>query len=281
MRTLKIYKIAAIWILMVLMIAYSQATQPKLIQSELPLQNNIEEEMYLVGGYPKVEDIFEVVYRIRIIDTADWTNRENYLTKDYCAVIHAQSDATEMIGENIFFFSGLKLGETKEFRARCRIVKPWNWIQVTGHIALGRKGDVRGAVSAKGGIPLYLIDPKTGQYGTRKDAYEGIECRYEAATFGFMSGPDPAVRELNKKVIVMMRKMEPALSDSEALLLHSEIAQVGAPQEFHPKKFEKGMLPGEEYEEIYMYYLRNGWLKAVREGRHKNWLIQMKDSLLN
>jgi hypothetical protein len=264
---------------MVLIIAYSQATQPKLIKSELPLQNNIEEEMYLVGDYPKVGDIFEVVYRIKIKDTADWTNREDYLTNDYCAVIHAQPDATEMIGENLFFFSGLKLGETKEFRARCRIVKPWNWIQVTGHIALGRKGDVRGAVSAKGGIPLYLIDPKTGQYGTRKDAYEGIECRYEAATFGFMSGPDPAVRELNKQVIAMMRKMEPALSDSEALLLHSEIAQVGVPTEVHPKKFEKGMLPGEEYEEFYKYYLRNGWLKAIREGRHEEWIKDEKSKL--
>jgi len=275
MESIKTNKILTVLVLiMVIDIGYANKPRP-------PLQTFLEEHMSIVGDYPKLDDIFEVVYRIKAIETKDWTQRQEFLSADYVAVIRVTQGAVEIVDKDKLYFSGLSFGEYKEFHFHCRIIKAINIIKIERVLNRVIQGKFYGPITIGGytSLSLRLIDPQTGQYGTREAEYEGIEYRYEAATFGFMSAPDPTVGELNKKVIAMMRKMEPALSDSEALLLHSEIAQVGAPIGFHPKKFEKGMLPGEEYEEFYKYYLRNGWLKAIREGRYEEWIKDEKSKL--
>jgi len=277
MKSIKNIKILTIWLLMVLTIRFGETTK------ELPtLQRHIDGEIQIKGAYPKVGETFNVVYQIKIKEHADWTRFKDFFERDYVAVIRCNpSKAIRVVGQDQFFFSGLTPGETKEFHTCCQILEPAKWVNIDGDIELVVRGKNLGAVATYGDARLWLIDPETGQYGSTEvieAEYESIVYRYEATTFGFMSGPDPAVAEINRKVIVMMRKMEPTLSDSEALLLHSDIALVGAPPEYHPRKVEEGMLPGEEYEEFYKYYLEKGWLKAVREGKHEDWIIQMKNS---
>ncbi|MEO0124591.1 MAG: hypothetical protein ABIL69_11390, partial [candidate division WOR-3 bacterium] len=64
MRGIKISKIAALWLLMVLMVGFGRATK------ELPpLERNIDGAMMIIGGVPKVGESFEIVYRIKIKET--------------------------------------------------------------------------------------------------------------------------------------------------------------------------------------------------------------------
>jgi len=100
-----------------------------------------------MGDYPKVGEIFEVVYRIRVKEVMDYL-RIPFLTKDYCAVIRCiPPEATEIIGKDKFFFSGLTPGETREFRTRCRILKPVTWICIDGDIDRAVEGKVIGPVA--------------------------------------------------------------------------------------------------------------------------------------
>jgi len=268
MRSIKTNKIAVVWLLMVLFIRFGHG------RGEQPsLQNYIDGEMYIVGGgYPKVGETFEIVYRIKVKELADWSQRKDFLTQDYCAVIHVPSEAAEIIGKDKFFFTGLTIGESKEFRTLCRILKPWNWIQVSGRIELVYQGKLHGPVALKVGIDIYLVDLQTGQYGTREE-YEGklpVEYRYDplVGTFTCSSSQNPAPVEENKAIIKMIKQLEPTLSDSEALLLHSEQYKVGVPKGVS-KWDEKNQRWTEE--KIFEYYLKDGWFKALRENNLNKW----------
>jgi len=276
MQSIKIHKIAAIGLLMILAVEIGQA------QKELPpLENHIEGEMRIVGNYPKVGEIFEIVYRIKVKETADWTRKKDNLTHDYLAVIrYAPPEAVEILGEDKFFFSGLTIGETREFRTRCRILKPVGWIYIDGDIDLAVQGKSYGPVAISGDKSLWLLDPQTGQYGTRTEYEKGlpVEYRYDFSDGRFLGPQEACVGwvEENRKIIEMMKRLESALSDSEALLLHSEQFQVGAP---------RGTVKWDEEEEkwiedeMYEYYLKDGWFKAAREGRLEEWRKKEKEKI--
>jgi len=275
MRSVKI-KTLVVWLFMVVVVRFGTASQP-----ELTLQRYIDEEMYIVGDNPKIGEIFEVVYRITVKATADWAERKSYLTHNYAAVIRGPAEALEIIGQDKFFFSGLEIGETKEFRVHCRILKSWNWIQITGSVELVYQGKIRGDVAGKAGIPLYLINPETGQYGT-KEEYEGklpVEYRYDPVDGSFTCSPsqNPAPVEENRRIIKMIKELEPRLSDSLALLLHSDQYRVGVPKGLPIWDEEKQRWIEEE---IFKYYLNDGWFEALQEGRREAWIIQEREKIM-
>ncbi|MEO0183134.1 MAG: T9SS type A sorting domain-containing protein [candidate division WOR-3 bacterium] len=268
MRGIKISKIAALWLLMVLMVGFGRATK------ELPpLERNIDGAMMIIGGVPKVGESFEIVYRIKIKETQDWKLREDDLTRDYVAIIRcAPPEAVEILGEDKFFFSGLPIGRTIEFRTRCRILKPVSWIYIDGDIDLAVQGKSLGPVATSGDATLWLIDTETGQYGTREEYERGlsVEYRYDFVDGSFIGRYDQSRVSLaeNRRIIKMMKELEPSLTDSLALLLHSEQYKVGVPKgtakwdSLNQRWIDKG---------VYEYYLKDGWLKAVQDGRLMEW----------
>jgi hypothetical protein len=71
----------------------------------------------------------------------------------------------------------------------------------------------------------------------------------------------------------MIKQFEPSLSDSEALLLHSDQYRTGVPEGL-PRWDEENKRWMDE--EVYEYYLRDGWFKALREGRREEWIRDEK-----
>ena len=269
-------KVVAIWLLIVLTIGLGQATK------ELPpLQNYIEGEMRLNGVHPKVGETFDIVYRIKIKKDADWTLRRDNLEKDYVAIIRCYpSDGIKIVGQDQFFFSGLIPGEIKEFHTRCQILKSVEWIGMDGDIDLAVNGKSYGPVATSGDATLWLIDRGTGQYGTRKE-YEGklsVEYRYDPVDGSFTCSPsqNPAPVEENRRLIKMIKQLETALSDSEALLLHSDQYRIGVPEGL-PRWDENNNRWLEE--EIFEYYLKDGWYRALREGRREEWIQNEKNKV--
>lgn len=274
MESMKINKILTVLLLMIVIsIGYANKPQP-------PLQTFLEEHLSIVGNYPKLGDIFEVVYRIKAIETKDWTQRQNYLSADYVAVIRFSPGAVEIIDQDKFYFSGLSFGEYKEFHFRGRIIKAINIINIDGYLHRVIQGKFYGPVTSGPYTSLRLLDPQTGQYGT-KEEYEGnlpIEYRYDPVDGSFTCSPtkNPAPVEENLRIIKMIKQLEPALSDSEALLLHSDQYRVGVPEGL-PRWDEKNKRWLEE--EIFEYYLKDGWLKALREGRREEWIRDEKSKI--
>ncbi len=267
MRGIKTSKITAIG-LMVLALGFELA-----ISKELPtLQNYIEGEMRIVGGYPKVGEIFDVVYRIKIKEINE-TPIKDYLTRDYCAVIRCgPSEAINVLGEDKFFFSGFRVGEWQEFRTRCRILKPMERINIDGNVDLMFQGKSRGPVAVKGQMTIFLIDPKTGQYGTREEYEKRL--REDASWWYDPAGeftneavsPDCAAR--NREIIAQMKKLEPNLTDWEALYLHYDGIQA----------LMGGMGDGKTtWEDRWRFLLEMGWLERQRAGKEvkEKWLKEI------
>jgi len=255
MKSIKINQIVAIGLLMVLVVGFGEATK------EQPLfQNYIEGEMRIVGDYPKVGEIFEVVYRIRVKEVMDYL-RIPFLTEDYCAVIRCiPPEAAEIIGKDKFFFTGLTLGETKEFRTRCRILKPVTWICIDGDIDRAVEGKSLGPIATKGDKWLWLTDPETGQYGTKDQWLNrgiGVLGKYNNVEPQWFSEIDPTWEPSNRRIVQEMRKFEPALTDSEALCLHQDnyfliINAIGDANATDEERIE--------------HLLKADWLNAQRSG---------------
>ncbi|MEO0138229.1 MAG: hypothetical protein ABIL86_11955 [candidate division WOR-3 bacterium] len=271
MRGIKINKIAALWLFIMLFIRFGQGTK-----EQLPLHNYIDGEMYIVGGgYPKVGEVFEIVFRVRVKETVDWTLQESYLRADYFAVISVSTYGAEIVGKDSkdkFFFSGLQIGETKEFRTRCRILNPVNWIRIIGYISLSCQGKERGPVAKIAGINLYLVDPETGQYGTKEEYEKRLrqqaEWWYDPAG-EFTSEPvSPDCAERNRGIIAQLKKLEPNLTSWEALYLHYDGIQA----------LMGGMGDAKTtWEDRWKFLLEMGWLEKQRAGKEikEKWLKEL------
>jgi len=266
-------KIAAIGLLMVLIVGIGLAIKPQSTPHRF-----LEGKIHINGGYPKVGEVFEVVYQIRVKEIKD-QRLMRYLTKDYCTVIRCiPPGAAEIIGKDRFFFSGLRIGEVKKFRTRCKILKPVTRIGISGGIGLAVQGS--SGITSIGSVNLYLLDSLTGQYGT-KEEYEGklpVVHRYDPVDGSFTCSPDqnPAPVEENRRIIKMIKALEPRLSDSLALLLHSDQYRVGIPKGL-PRWDEEKQRWIEE--EVFEYYLKDGWFEALRENRREEWLQEEKKKI--
>jgi len=119
---------------------------------------------------------------------------------------------------------------------------------------------------------MFLINSKTGQYGTREE-YEGrlpVEYRYDPLVGTFTCSPsqNPAPVEENREIIKTIKKLAPTLSDSLALVLHSEQYRVGVPKGL-PRWDSLNQRWKEE--EIFEYYLKDGWLDALNRNELGKW----------
>ena len=240
------------------------ATKPRPI-----LWGCVEGAVRVVGDYPKVGEIFEVVYEIKVSETADWRLRENSLTNDYAAVIRCvPPEAAEIVGQDKFPFSGLTIGETKEFRTRCRILKPVTFVEISGNLDRVIEGKLHGNVASFTEIFLFLVDPATGQYGTKAEWLAksvNVFWKYNNLEPQWLSEPTQEWVEGNQKIAGEMKSFEPALTDSEALCLHLDnylliINGIGDPNATDSSRV--------------VQLLNAGWLKAQRAGaqEHDKWL---------
>ncbi|MEO0143132.1 MAG: hypothetical protein ABIL15_07255, partial [candidate division WOR-3 bacterium] len=218
MRGIKINKIAAVGLLMVLIVEIGQATKPA--PPVKMWEKDIEQEFYISGNYPKVGDIFELVYRVKLKSGVE-PKSGDYCVRFFCGI----SQPIEIIGKDRFSFHGLN-AEWKEFHIRCRILKPVVWVGFDIGVYQTYQtypGRYYGPLATTGTF-LYLIDPETGQYGTREEYEKKLrqqaEWWYDPAG-EFTSDPvSPDCAARNKEIIASLKKLEPNLTDWEALYLH-------------------------------------------------------------
>ena len=74
----------------------------------------------------------------------------------------------------------------------------------------------------------------------------------------------------------MIKQLEPALSDSEALLLHAEQYLAGVPKDV-AQWDEKNKRWTEE--KVYEYYLKDGWYKAFKDKTLDSWRLKEKKKI--
>jgi len=130
-------------------------------------------------------------------------------------------------------------------------------------------------------IRLCLLDEKTGLLGTGEDKKKGlpVEYRYDAVDGTFYPPgklDTPVNIEWNCRIIQMMKELEPALSDSQALLLHSDHYKIGIPKGACNWDEEKKRWTEEK---IFEYYLNDGWFEALRSGKREVWIGKEKTKI--
>lgn len=190
--------------------------------------------------------------------------------------------------------------ETNEGYLRKRNIKKWLWFRIKAHekkafklrakidnwvpdpstneifilvISVGVESwteEHRGGAGSYT-LTLFLIDKDKGILGSRAELNKGkpIVFRYDAEKRKIFP---PRMREIkvdveqNRDIIEMLRKSEPSLSDSEAILLHRDFLRIGIPKE----------IDSLDEEGIFKFYLRNGWLDAMRTGKRQEWINKEK-----
>jgi len=252
MRSIERNKIAAAWLLMVLVIGFGHANGWL-----NPLEGDVDQEMYIRGGYPEVDDVFEVVYRVRLKEENSLNKYpEKMVAMGY--VTHFSSrpmDPVTFITEKEIFVPVLNPGEWHEFSVKLRIDKIANdvLIQTGTRFKASRSG-------APWGLHIYLLDPETGQYGTKEEWLKraiNVFWKYNNLEPQWLSEPDQEWEASNRKIAEEMRKFEPALTDSEALCLHEDnykfiINAIGDSNATDDERIE--------------HLLKAGWLEAQRSG---------------
>lgn len=120
-----------------------------------------------------------------------------------------------------------------------------------------------------------VIDEETGQFGTEA-AYRNSKLvfRCDHMDGKWLEQGQPGYEPFNREIIEMMKRLEPAVTDSEALCLHSEMYHVGWPPSVRAK-WDKEKQEWIE-DDIFLYYLKQGWLAAMREGRIEEWRAHLK-----
>lgn len=218
---------------------------------------------------PKIGEVFTVSYTFVPHMDAGEASYYPYVMK-FSVNTYQEKNAYKIVtGQLENELLAIKKGEPTTYTISLMITKSVPVIQIGAGIP-GRIAWVRF-------IKLYLIDPETGQYGT-KEEYEGnlpAEYRYDPVDGSFTCSPslNPAPVEENRRIIKMIRELEPRLSDSLALLLHSDQYRVGIPRgvsqwdSLNQRWIDKG---------VYEYYLRDGWFKALQEGKRDEWLKKEK-----
>ncbi|MEO0216367.1 MAG: hypothetical protein ABIL14_05080, partial [candidate division WOR-3 bacterium] len=267
MRGIKINKIAAVGLLMVLVVCGSYASK------EGMTREGAEVDLTL-SGMPKLNEIFEV--RATIIGKKGLDEYAYYFpTYEFMAtldIFSKERESVKILGKNEIYIPELRNEWTKELKFRLQIVKKIPYISIICHLYPIRDFRMGRVTQVADAIELYLLDSLTGQYGTREEYERGlsVEYRYDFVDGSFIGRYDQSRVSLeeNRRIIKMMKELEPSLTDSLALLLHSEQYKVGVPKgtakwdSLNQRWIDKG---------VYEYYLKDGWLKAVQDGRLMEW----------
>ncbi|MGB3480412.1 MAG: hypothetical protein WBB67_14785 [bacterium] len=254
---------------MVIVIGFGQATK-----SAWPLEAETEHEMYIEGKSPKVGEVFEVVYRVRLkVNIPPEFGKRNFFVKFGTGTY----GPAEVIGIDEICIPFLVPGEWQEVRGKYRIPKPYKMVFINTFLGTAKGHKYR---MVGGCLRLFLIDSLTGQYGTGEEYEKSLSVvhRYDPVDGSFTCSPsqNPAPVEENRRIIKMIKALEPRLSDSLALLLHSDQYRVGIPKGL-PKWHEENKRWLEE--EIFEYYLKDGWFEALRENRREEWLQEEKKKI--
>ncbi len=184
----------------------------------------------------------------------------------------------EVVSGGTVFHSGADKGETKVFSIEVRLVSsPVDlgvWVRGKAILEDGTSLPL----CSGGRLARMIVDEETGQFGTWGEYCNSkLEFRYDPVDGSWLEVGVPGLASWNRRIIEMMRRLEPAISDSEALCLHSEMYQVLIPPEVSARWDEEKQEWIED--EIFRYYLQEGWLKAMREGRREDWQREQKEKI--
>ncbi|HUU86667.1 MAG TPA: carboxypeptidase regulatory-like domain-containing protein [Candidatus Glassbacteria bacterium] len=121
-------------------------------------------------------------------------------------------------------------------------------------------------------IYRYLLDAKTGQYGTRKDVQftRPLEYCFNTKKGGFeyeIVHLKPERWRKNRAIIDSIQEMEGGISDSMALVLYSEIPKIE-----YPKTIIK-------WKEKAQYLLREGWKPQMDEEERNAFLARLSQKI--
>jgi len=183
----------------------------------------------------------------------------------------------------------VKANEELQFKLKAKIndraeEKNLNTIPVVS-ISVGVESWTEEHRSGQGGqnFGLFLIDEKTGLLSTKSGLIRElpVEYRYDAVDGTFYKPGEldvPVNVEWNRRIIKMMKELEPALSDSEALLLHSDHYRIGIPQDaIYWDKKEECWMTNEK--KMFQIFLKDGWYDALKEGVRNSWIETEKEKI--
>jgi hypothetical protein len=239
-----------------------------------PLMAETEHEIFIDGKSPRVGEVFEVVYQVRLkADIPLEYGQRNFWVQFGTGT----TGFAEVVGTKEICIPFLIPGEWQEVRTTYLIPKPDKMVFINAFLGTAKGHKYR---MVGGTLRLFLIDSLTGQYGTKEEQESNlpVEYRYDPVDGSFTCSPsqNPAPVDENRRIIKMIKQFEPALFDSEALLLHSDQYRTGIPEGL-PRWDEKNKRWMDE--EIFEYYLKDGWFKALREGRHIEWILDEKSKI--
>jgi len=141
--------------------------------------------------------------------------------------------------------------------------------------SIGRAGDKSAGATFR--IQLVLVDEKTGRFGSRDEKKYSkktdlhILRRYDYNIGEWTKKPNDSFMGGNYTIICSIRKLEPSITDSEALCLHADLFKIGLPYKDDPNGKAVIIMDGTESEQ-YKCSLGNGWLKAFRMGKRGAWI---------
>ncbi|MEO0228218.1 MAG: hypothetical protein ABIL70_09250, partial [candidate division WOR-3 bacterium] len=267
MRGIKINKIAAVGLLMVLVVCGSYASK------EGMTREGAEVDLTL-SGMPKLNEIFEV--RATIIGKKGLDEYAYYFpTYEFMAtldIFSKERESVKILGKNEIYIPELRNEWTKELKFRLQIVKKIPYISIICHLYPIRDFRMGRVTQVADAIELYLLDSLTGQYGTREEYEKKLrqqaEWWYDPAG-EFTSDPvSPDCAARNKEIIASLKKLEPNLTDWEALYLHYDGIQA----------LMGGMGDAKTtWEDRWKFLLEMGWLEKQRAGKEikQKWLKEL------
>jgi len=260
---------------------------------------NIKIEKEILNYPPKLGDIMEVIFTVASPYDLDDTHFMLFPMKGLQLIslepigfiAREETDERYMKKRHIkkWLWFKIKANEKLQFKLKVKIndtveEKNLNTIPVVS-ISVGVESFTEEHRSGQGGqnIRLFLINKKTGLLGTQTDMTKNlsVEYRYDAVDGTFFN-PDsvdtPANIEWNSEIILMMRELEPALSDSEALLLHSDHYKIGIPRDaMHWDEKEECWITNEK--KMFEIFLKDGWYDALQQGERNEWIETEKEKI--
>lgn len=272
MRLIKINKIAAIGLLMVIGLSIMVAQGLTGISPEYPPGRTVPENIITsvrveisIPFIPKIGEIFEVTLTIYCKNDLE-SDRLGRPGPDYKVAFEGDAEIIE--GREHIIYDYLRKGETRRFKAKMVIKEGKQRLVIGGGIVT-----IKPPQFAQGtGVEIYLIDPETGQYGTKeeydKQLREKAEWWYDPA--GEFTGDPvhPDCAKKNRDIIAKMQEINSNLTDWEALYLHYDGIQA----------LMGGMgIQETTDEERWRFLLEMGWIGKQRANKQikERWLKEL------
>jgi hypothetical protein len=226
-------------------------------------KDDFDHELLLVNGYPRVGEVFEVLYRVRLKEDAQPKPNVQYYMQFKTG---SSYQAEVLIPSEIAVTHFTIPGEWKEFHGKYIIHEPFKMTILNA--MLRKEGGGYGTSGAM--LVMYLVDSITGQYGT----LEEIRCTPEKnpelfydpdqdLLFPQHERVDPYIEKENKDFIIAIEEVHPGLTKWEKIhLLHDVM--------YYPRRSKVKM----SHVEAAIEFLDAGWLDAYQAGpdAREKWL---------